>query len=132
MRESRSSNDCFFLVVGSEISFSMVMLWVGSAIPETIRYIWARSLHTVWYSLRALNDVSTTLLGSCLPFPSFNFAFYTSSLRCCGKKGCAELTEKSAAFSRFFLEPFGIVSDREETKILTSTSLPSNDLLLPI
>jgi hypothetical protein len=27
-------------------------------------------------SHRALNEVSMTLLAACLPFPSFNFAFY--------------------------------------------------------
>lgn len=58
---------------------------------------------------RALKDVSTALVGTCLPLPNFSLAFCEILLQCAesGHRG-TQSTVKSAALSFFFFELFGI------------------------
>ena len=95
-------------VVGASESLSVAMLWVGSAMAED----WCQIIRAYWqgggYIHLALNDVSTTLLGVCFPFPSFSLAFCGAGRQTMSSRPKIHPTEKSAALSFFFLLLFGI------------------------
>ena len=61
---------------------------------------------------RALNVVSTAFVGGFFPFPSFNFAFCSAEYQRISDASTVAkkyITEKSATFSFFFFELFGMV-----------------------
>jgi len=86
---------------------------------------------------RALNVVSTAFVGCFFPFPSLNFAFCSveyQKVSGISDKATKELiTEKSATFSFFFFELFGMVGVADQVYLdrVRCTSAPPGPLSRP-
>ena len=113
--DTKSSKVCFRFVVCSSSLLSFVMLWEGRAMAgcERQRDRTRRVAGISKDTHRALNVVSTAFVGCFFPFPSFNFAFCSTEYQkvsgTSNKMAKKSITEKSATFSFFFFELFGMV-----------------------